>query len=169
MSAPDVTDSCGDNGPCTTTVPSGTSVTLSASDGFVLANPLVVPSVNWSGACTGDWPVCSLVVDGSTSVTVGQPQALRVPAAISVAPRADVFTATVSGPGRVRVEGYASTCPSTCVWNLPDERDVKLVAAKAGKHARFVGWKRGFCHGRRPSCPVKIGPGEFAAAVFRRS
>jgi hypothetical protein len=168
LSAPDVMGSCGDRGVCTTLVASGTSVTLSASDAFAIANPLTIPSVNWSGACVGDWPVCSLVVDAPTSVTVGQPQVNPVPQAAGATQQPhDLFTTTVSGPGRVRVEGYTSKCPSTCRWNLPDGGKVKLVAVTTGNHAQFFKWQ-GFCRGRRASCPVKIGPGESAEAVFRR-
>jgi Divergent InlB B-repeat domain len=168
LSAPDVMDSCGDRGVCTTSVASGTSVTLSASDAFALANPLTIPTVNWSGACVGVWPVCSLVVDASTSVTVAQPQTTTVPGAAGASTQAhDLFTMTVSGPGRVRVDGYTTKCPSNCRWNLPDGDKVRIVAVSTGKHAQFFKWQ-GFCSGRRDSCPVKIGPGESAEAVFRR-
>jgi hypothetical protein len=168
LSAPDVMDACSDRGVCTTSVPSGTSVTLSASDAFALADPLTIPTVNWSGACVGDWPVCSLVVDASTSVTVGQPQVAPVPAAAGETSQPhDLFTMTVSGPGRVRVDGYPTKCPSTCRWYLPDGGKVKIVAVTTGRRAQFFKWQ-GFCSGRRDSCPVKIGPGESAEAVFRR-
>lgn len=53
---------------CNTMVASGTSLTLSREE-FV-ADPFVaLPFLNWSGGeCVGNWPVCSLVVDGPVNI-----------------------------------------------------------------------------------------------------
>jgi hypothetical protein len=167
LSAPAVLGSCGGVDPCTGSVQSGTSVTLAGGGPYVGGTPLVTPpSVTWGGACVGNWPLCSLVVESPTSVSVRQTTTLQLAAPTSrAATGLDYFSATVAGAGRIHIRGHQLPCPQKCEWRLADRAVAKLVASKTRHRARFLGW-RGFCSGRHTTCLLKVGPGESATAVF---
>ena len=116
-SAPDALDSCLATSPCTTSVPGGSSYTLTAGGSFI-SSPFSVPlGVSWSRGCVGSWPVCSLVVDGPTTISVRgyrfEPLSSR-----ARGPAPVTLTVTVVGRGRLRaVRGTLS--PRGCGARAP--------------------------------------------------
>jgi hypothetical protein len=171
-SAPDVLSSCVDLSPCTGEVTPGTFLTLTVGGGFVISGAPILANYAWSGACVGNWPVCSLVVDSPASVTVSEASGFTSTPGYKRAPNGDqAFQTTVSGAGIVLANGFRLYCSEAltlnqCDWNLPSGRLVTLVA-KPSKRAHLVGWK-GDCSGSRPTCKLRIGPSEGASAAFAR-
>jgi Divergent InlB B-repeat domain len=100
-SAPEALDACLAAQSCATSVPGGSFYTLTAGGSFI-NNPFSVPlGVSWTGGCVGSWPVCSLIVEGPTAITVHtrgfEPDATEVrgPAPVTL-------TVMVVGRGRLR-------------------------------------------------------------------
>ncbi|MFO0686241.1 MAG: InlB B-repeat-containing protein [Sandaracinus sp.] len=131
---------------CTTTVPHGTSVTLTAapSTGSTFAG--------WSGACTGTDP-CVVTVDAATAVT----------ATFTL----ESFPLTVvtagSGAGIVSSSPAGIDCGTTCAASFDYGTMVTLTAAP-GLGSSFDGWS-GACTGTG-TCTVSITAATTVTASF---
>jgi hypothetical protein len=151
FSEPNLLGPCSSPSPCTASVPSGTSLTLSG------------PS-SWSGDCVGNDSVCALIVDAPTTVSAGFTP--RLSASVSATVSVPV---SLGGPGRVVAPGLNCSPASglnQCTGHYRNGSTVVLRAQTTRRRARFVSWGA-FCSGRHPTCTLTIGPYENVLAAFR--
>ncbi|MBK8048132.1 MAG: hypothetical protein IPK16_14000 [Anaerolineales bacterium] len=106
----------------------------------------------WSGACTGDAPVCSFRIYETSLVTA------------SFEINSYPLTVTTAGAGKVLVNPDGATCDSQCVSQYLHGAKVSLVAT-AVPGASFVGWS-GACAGTDPICQVEMNSAKDVTATF---
>ena len=164
-SAPNLLGPCTQN-PCSSSTQWGTQVSLTAGGAFALDPLQPLPQVVWSGACQGLWPVCSLVVEGPTNVSVTQvfPLAFTDPA--------PTYTSSYELP--ISTYGRGTVVPgphSACRYparGCGRGQKVQLIARPARGY-RFGSWYAvGFNCSRNPVCTGRAGPSEQVAADFAR-
>ena len=163
-SAPNLLGPCTQD-PCSASTQWGAQVSLTAGGAFALDPLQPLPQVVWSGACQGVWPVCSLVVEGSTNVHVMQVFPL---AFTGTEPLTSSYELPISTYGRgTVVAGPHSACrhpASGCSRG----QTVQLIARPARGY-RFGTWYAvGFNCRRNPVCTGRAGPSEQVAADFAR-
>ena len=111
--------------------------------------------INWSGACTGTSPSCSVLLVQPASVI-----ALFAPATFGL-------RVTIGGKGTVRSASGAVACPGRCAVAVPSFTATRLTA-KPAKGWRFKTWS-GACRGTRASCTLPMTAASQARAVFVRA
>jgi hypothetical protein len=125
--------SCAGAGSCSLTVPSGTSVSLTA-----------VPDATsvftgWNGGgCTGAGP-CTLTVDTDLSI---EADFAKAPVTVTVQPAGNGTGSVTSSPAGI-------TCGSTCSATFDYGTQVTLTAT-ADASSTFLGWTGGGCTGTGP-------------------
>jgi hypothetical protein len=131
-------------GICATSFPYGTTVYLSEvpSSGFGFSN--------WSGACSGASPVCTVTMSSNQSVNaIFQPL--------------EVLTVTVSGGGTVTSSPSGISCPGVCSALFIYGKTVTLSASAVGGY-NFAGWS-GACSGTG-TCTVGMSAAKAVSANF---
>jgi len=136
---------------CSFAVDSGVEVTLHATA------PAGSRLVGWSGACSGTGD-CTVTMDSATNVT-----ATFARGAARVARR---VTASVRGKGTVTSAPSGIACPGRCSASFASA-NVRLTE-KPAKGYRFTGWI-GSCHGKTPSCTLKLDRNKAARATFKKT
>lgn len=137
-------------GPCASTYPWGTSVTLAG-----------VPGINssfagWSGgSCTGT-ATCTIVLWVDTQITATF-NLLPVTAQLSV-------TKNGTGAGTVTSNPAGINCGATCTANFSGGAVVTLTATPASSNV-FVGWAGGGCTGTG-TCVVTMNANAAVTATF---
>ncbi len=133
-------------GTCTVDVPTGTTVTLTAT---TTASDALA---GWMGACDGTATTCAITVKpaaGDISVT-----AVFVPASTSLAV---LFTGDGSGSVTSSPSGIACATGDTCTGAFDPQTTVALTATPAAGSI-FYGWSDG-CAGSAATCTTTIGSG----------
>jgi Divergent InlB B-repeat domain len=146
LTLPDESQSCSAGTPCSATVRTGTTLTLSATPD---ANEHFV---GWSGAC-GAAAECTPTVTGP----------LTLSAAFAPDP---ILALKVAGSGHVDVVGYGERCARRCSYQLGYEQTTALKETPS-KGWRFKGWA-GICHGAKQTCRVNLRQRAALTAVFAK-
>ncbi len=135
--------SCGTD--CTETVPSGTTISLTAAPatGFTFTG--------WSGACTGAG-ACSVVVNAAKAVT----------ATFAAAPQ--TFTLNVLKVGSGTVTGNGITCGTDCTQPYTAGTNITFTAVPTTGYT-FTGWS--LCTGTG-TCTVTMNAAKNLTATFTR-
>jgi hypothetical protein len=139
---------CG--GACSTTIPAGTTTTLSAiapSNGVFLG---------WSGACTGN-QTCSVTVNAAETVTA----TFNTVHTVSVS-RSGSGTITGNPNGEF---GTSINCGGSCSAKFQDGATITFTATPAAG-VNFTGWN-GACSGTQPTCTVTITADTKVGASFK--
>jgi len=134
---------------CEQRVPSGTSITLTAT-----------PDANsrfggWSGACSGT-ALCALTLTTDTEVAARFIQ--------KASTGAQTLSVTMQGAGSVTSNAGGINCGTTCTSNYAVGAGVVLTAA-AGSGYQFGGWS-GACSGTSASCSVTMSQAQAVGASF---
>lgn len=137
---------------CSTTVPSGSDVTLNAtaSAGNVFSG--------WGGACSGTGSSCTVNVTQATSVT-----ATFAPSGGGGATNFALAVA-VTGNGSVSSQPAGIACGSTCNANFAASTSVTLTATPAQGQV-FQSWG-GACTGSTATCAVTMSAARSVTATF---
>ncbi|MBI4934437.1 MAG: S8 family peptidase [Actinobacteria bacterium] len=131
---------------CSTALTHGTSVTLTAT-------PVGTSTFSgWSVGGCGPTPTCTIVMDGSTTVT----------ATFGLPPR--LLTVAVSGLGTVTSDVGGVNCGTTCNTTVSHGTIVTLTATPH-PGAQFTGWSGGGC-GAAPTCAVTVTGDQSVTATF---
>lgn len=163
-SAPAVFSPCPSGCTVTASVPSGTTLTL--TDDLAPgppASPSQLSGRQWTGACDGLWPVCTLVVDGDTSVGT---EYQNSPAALS-----DRVTVSVARNSRGQLIGEITApglnCPNRgCSHSYYEGDRVYLTARPTSPNVHFIGWW-GDCRGTKPVCALTVEADDQIGAAFK--
>jgi hypothetical protein len=134
---------------CTSSWDSGTTFTLTETPGEGTR------FVGWSGACSGQSPVCEVTMDAAKNVT----------ATFGPQVSSHVLRASVAGKGRVTSTPAGIACPGKCAGSFAADHAVRL-AAKPAKGYKFTGWS-GACKGRG-ACTVTLSADAAVRAVFKK-
>jgi phospholipase C len=131
---------------CIATFSSGTKVTLSAtpSSGDSFAN--------WSGACSGSSPTCTLTMNGSTAVsaTFNHTQVQ--------------LSVSETGGGTITSSPAGINCGAICSTDFNTGSSVTLTATPAAGNS-FNGWT-GACSGSSTTCALVLNAASSVAASF---
>lgn len=137
---------CGND--CAEFYPYGALITVNAS-----ADPSST-FAGWTGACTGNNPVCTVTVDAAKSVT-----------AIFIL---NQYTFSVSksgsGVGKVVSSPGGIDCGNACTASYPHGTTLTLTATVA-TGSTFAGWQ-GACSGLDSTCSVTIDGAKTTTALF---
>jgi len=137
---------------CTTTLASGTSVTLTATSGTASHFG------GWTGACA----TIGTVTTAGGSCTLKPTATTTVGAAFAL----NTYTLTVvkQGSGTVNASGASIACGSTCSATVNAGTAVTLSATPASGYT-FSNWS-GACTGTSATCQVTVNAAASATAVF---
>jgi endoglucanase len=140
---------------CTATLPSGTTVTLTAAaaSGFVFGG--------WSGACTGSASTC--VATMTSAQSVGASFLACAAPAMSL-----TVTKAGTGAGTVTSSPAGISCGTTCTMALSScgAVPVVLLTATPASGSVFTGWSGGGCSGTSPTCSVTVTTAVAVTATF---
>lgn len=144
-------DVCQSKAPCVFTTTHGSQVSAQAA-AFPSAGSRFA---GWSGDCSGDEPICTLTITGSTKITG------------SFGLSTWMLNVTTSGEGVVTSTPAAINCGSggalTCSASFTHGTNVQLVATPASGYV-FSGWTT-FCAGKG-LCHVPMTQGRSVQAIF---
>lgn len=111
----------------------------------------------WTGACVGTQPTCSLVVNDSLTVTATFVPVYSLQVALN-------GTGLVLGTPYGEAPSFIS-CGQNCTANFRSGTVVTLTASPTGAQ-KFLNWG-GSCAGTKPLCTVKITGNTRVQAVFK--
>lgn len=127
-------------------VNSTVTLTASPAGGYVFDS--------WGGACTGEAPTCSVLMNEAKAVTAAFVPVVQL-------------TVSVSGNGNVSAAGGAINCGANgnvCSAMIPIGETVTLTATPAVGET-FSGWS-GACGGTATSCTILMDTGKGVSATF---
>lgn len=133
---------------CTTTVETGTLVTLTATPATGAT------FTGWGGECAGSLSTCSVIVSADSVVNADFAVAL-IPVEIAVAG---------TGTGTVASAPTGIDCPGSCTDSFEYGQTVRLIATP-GPSSYFMGWTGGGCTGTG-DCTVTATAAANVTATF---
>jgi Divergent InlB B-repeat domain len=126
------------------------SVTMTATPGAAV-------SIDWTGACTGSSPQCTVVMDVDRTATITFTQ-ITNPLAVT-----NRFIGGASG--KVVTSPVGINCGTTCAHTFSAATPVTLTASPLGSNV-FQGWT-GDCSGTSPTCVVSMSAARNVTAIFK--
>jgi phospholipase C len=138
-------------GTCTAMFPSGTQVTLSATqNGFA----------GWGGACSGNSLTCTITLSSSENVSASFAQQTAYSLTVTASATAPATGTVVSSPAGI-------SCPGTCSANFSTGSQVTLTETPGAPStfSAFGGWS-GACTGNTATCTVTISAAQSVTATF---
>lgn len=134
---------------CSATLPTGTSVTLTAT-------PAPGQTLQaWGGACSGQAATCTVTMDAARTVSA---------TFAAIAPTTFALNVAVNGSGAVTSQPAGIDCGSTCSASYAAATAVTLTAAPAAGQT-LQGWG-GACSGQAATCSVTMDAARSVSATF---
>jgi phospholipase C len=136
---------------CTAGFPSGTQVTLTATqNGFA----------GWGGACSGNSLTCTITMSSSQSVSASFAQQSAYSLTVTTSETAPATGTVTSSPAGI-------SCPGTCAANFSTGSQVTLTETPGAPStfSAFGGWS-GACTGNTATCTVTISGAQDVTATF---